>query len=138
MIEQLMKDPSTQMTDEFLAEVLGDSFTAWKMFNESLSNYDISLEWRYYKDGGWLAKCAHKKRTIIWTSASDGFFSASFLFPAKPELRAGVLELAISDDIKNALTSSPKEKWFSAVVKVYQEDQLSDVYKLIDYKKSAK
>ena len=72
MNEQLLKDPKIQLTDDFLAEVLGNSFAAWKMFNENLPNYGISLEWRYYKDGGWLAKCTHKKKTIIWGSASKG------------------------------------------------------------------
>ena len=138
MIDQLLKDPNTQLTDEFLATVLGSSFTAWKVFNENFPKYDISLEWRYYKDGGWLAKCTHKKNTIIWASASEGFFSTSFLFQEKPHLRAGILELDISDDIKNAITSSPSEKWFSVAVNVYNESQLSDVYKLINYKKSAK
>jgi len=138
MIKQLMKDPNTQITDELLATVLGDSFAAWKTFNESLTSYGISLEWRYYKDGGWLMKCTHKKNTIIWGSASDGFFSVSFLFSEKPHLRAGVQELDIFKDIKNAIISSPGGKWFSVAVDVYNENQLSDVYKLIEYKKRAK
>ena len=138
MIAQLLKDPNTQLTDEFLAAVLGDSFAAWKVFYESLPNFGISLEWRYYKDGGWLAKCTQKKKTIIWVSASEGFFSASFLFSEKPQYRAGIQELGISDDIKNRFTSTPTGKWFSIAIDVYQENQLLDVYKLIDYKKSAK
>jgi len=138
VINKLFKDPNTQLTDEFLAMALGDSFAAWKEFIENLPNFDVSLEWRYYKDGGWLAKCTHKKNTIIWASASEGFFSASFLFSEKPHLRAGVQELDISDDIKNNLTSTPKGKWFSVAIDVYDERQLSDVFKLIAYKKSAK
>ncbi|MCL2674261.1 MAG: DUF3788 domain-containing protein [Defluviitaleaceae bacterium] len=138
MIVQLLKDPNIQMTDEFLAVVLGDSFAAWKLFNESLPNYGITLEWRYYKDGGWLAKCTHKKNTIIWSSVSEGYFSASFLFSEKPHLRAGIQELDISDDIKNNLISSPGGKWFSVAIDVRDENQLPDVYKMIEYKKTAK
>ena len=138
MIEQLLKDPNTEITDDFLREVLGDSFAAWKTLNENFPKYDISLEWRYYKDGGWLAKCTHKKKTIIWSSASDGFFTVSFLFSEKPHIHAGVQELDISEDIKNTLVSTPKGKFFSAVIDVYQESQLPDVYKLIEYKKRAK
>ena len=62
MIEQLMKDPNTQLTDELLATALGDNFAVWKEFNENLPSYDISLKWRHYKDGGWLAKVTHKKK----------------------------------------------------------------------------
>ena len=137
-MEQLLKDPNTQLTDEFFAAILGDSFAAWKVLNENLSNADVSLEWRHYKDGGWLAKATHKKKTIFWGSVSEGFFSASFLFSEKPHLRAGIQELDISDDIKNALTSTPKGTFFSVAVDVHNENQLSDVYKLMNYKKSAK
>jgi len=133
-----MKDPNTKLTDEFLATALGDSFAAWKVFNENFPSYDLSLEWRYYKDGGWLAKVTHKKKTIIWASASEGFFSTSFLFSEKPHLRAGVQELDISDDLKKNLTSTPKGTFFSIAIDVYNESQLPDVYKLIDYKKRAK
>jgi len=137
-IEQLLRDPNTKLTDEFLAMALGDNFALWQVFNDKLPDFDISLEWRHYKDGGWLAKATNKKKTIFWGSASDGFFSASFNFSEKPHLRTGFLELDISDDIKNALTSTPKGTYFGVTVAVHSENQLSDLYKLIAYKKSAK
>ena len=133
-----MKDSGTEITDEFLAMALGDSFVAWKEFNENLPNYDLSLEWRYYKDGGWLAKVTHKKKTIIWVWALEGFFGTSFGFSNKPHLRTGVQELDISDEIKKSITITPKETYFSIKVEVHTVDQLSDVYKLIDFKKRAK
>jgi hypothetical protein len=108
-IEKL-KDPNTKLTDEFLAVILGKSFASWKAFNENLANFDVVLEWRYYKDGGWLAKCTNKKKTIIWVSVSEGYFSANFLFSEKQHLRAGVQELDVSDDKKNTLTRTQKEK----------------------------
>jgi len=136
--EQLLRDPNTELTDDFLAIALGDNFTLWKAFNEKLQNFDVSLAWRYYRDGGWLAKATDKKKTIFWGSVSDGFFSASFNFPEKPHLRTGLLELDISQDIKNSLSSTPKGTFFGFTVDVYSESQLSDLYKLINYKKSAK
>jgi len=138
MIEQLMKDSNTKMTVEFLSKALGDSFPAWQKFNESFPKFELSLEWRYYRDGGWLAKITRKKNTIIWASASEGFFSVSFLFSEKPHFRAGIQELDISDDLKNNTKSTPKGTFFAIAIDVYNESQLSDIYKLIDYKKSVK
>ena len=138
MFEQLLKDSKTDLTEELFKEVLGESYATWKEFNKNLTNYDISLEWRHYKDGGWLAKCTHKKKTIIWGSLSEGFFSLNFIFSEKPHLREGLLNLDISEDIKKNLLSTPKGTYFSACVDIYQENQLSDIYKLIDYKKDAK
>ncbi|MCL2522720.1 MAG: DUF3788 domain-containing protein [Erysipelotrichales bacterium] len=133
-----MKDPNTKLTEEVLAEVLGNSFGAWKKFNDEFLKYDLRLEWRYYKDGGWLAKITRKKNTIIWGSASEGFFSVSFLFSERPHIRAGIQKLDISDELKNSLVSTPKGTFFSIAIDVYEESQLLDIYKLIEYKKSVK
>ena len=136
MIKDLLKDPNTELTDEFLAVALGDSYTTWSEFIEKLPSCDIALEWRHYKDGGWLAKAVHKKKTIFWGSVSEGFFTISFNFAEKPHLRAGVQELNISDDVKSNLVSTPKGKSFSIIINVSNQSQLSDIYELIDYKKS--
>ena len=31
LIKELLKDPGTKLTDEFLSMVLGDSYTAWRI-----------------------------------------------------------------------------------------------------------
>ena len=45
-VEQLFKDPNIQITDETLSTVLGNSFMAWYIFAEKLSDYDVTIEWR--------------------------------------------------------------------------------------------
>jgi hypothetical protein len=80
----------------------------------------------------------NKKKTIFWGSLSDGFFSSSFNFSEKPHLREGFMELDISDEIKNAIESTPKGTYFGVTVDVRNENQLTDLYKIIAYKKSAK
>ena len=137
-IEQLLKDPNTQLNEGFFEMVLGDNFPVWKDFNKQLIKYDISIEWRYYKDGGWLGKALHKKKTIFWGSLSKNTFSAGFNFSNKPNLREGVLSLEISDKIKNSLEDTPSGKFFGFMVDITNENQLSDLYTLIDYKKKAK
>lgn len=138
MIKEFLKDPNTKITEGFLTAVLGDSYTAWSEFSEKLLGYDISLEWRYYKDGGWLAKAINKKRTIFWGSVSEGLFTVSFNFSEKPHLRAGIQDLHISELVKNNLVSAPKGKSFSIIINVSDENQLSDIYELMAYKISAK
>lgn len=137
-IEQLLKDPHTVLDGAFLETVLGENITLWNTLNERLSHMDMSTEWRHYKDGGWLGKTVHKKKTIFWGSLSDGFFSAGFNFPEKPHLKTGILELDISEDIKNSLVTTPKGAYFGFTVHVHSEKELADLYKLIEYKKTAK
>jgi len=132
------KDKNAEPVDENLRLVLGESFSAYQVLREKLSEYEATLEWRFYKDGGWLAKVTRKKKTIIWGSPEDGYFAASFLFSEKPHLRSGVLALDIADVLKNKLVSTPGGNYFSLAVDVYSEDDLADVYKLIEFKKRAK
>ena len=138
MIEQMLKDPGAKITEDFFVTVLGNTYPVWKKFNESLVQYGVEIEWRFYKDGGWLGKSTHKKKTVFWGSLSENAFHASFNFSNKPSLREGFLALEIDDSIKNSLEETPSGKYFGFTVNVTDENNLSDLYKLIEYKKTAK
>ena len=98
MIINFKKDRNAEPVDENLSIVLGDSFSAYKALSEKLSDFEAGLEWRYYKDGGWLAKVTRKKKTIFWGEAVDGCFSIAFNFHERN--KQGVLELDIADGLK--------------------------------------
>ncbi len=38
------------------------------------------VSWRYYRDGGWLARAAAGDRTIAWLAVEEGFFKVTFYF----------------------------------------------------------
>jgi len=130
------KDKNAEPVDENLSVVLGRSFSAYQLLKEKLSDFDVDLEWRFYKDGGWLAKVTRKKKTIFWGSPEDGYFSTGFHFNERT--KHGVQDLAISDELKEQFLNAPSMangKFTSLVIDIYDESQLSDVYKLIVYKK---
>jgi len=79
-IEQLLRDPNTELTDEFLAMTLGDNFTLWKALNEELRNFDVSLEWRHYRGGSWLAKAVNKKKRYWGAPFQIDFFRQVSIF----------------------------------------------------------
>ncbi len=128
------KDRSTEPIDENLSIVLGKSFSAYKALSEKLSDFEVGLEWRFYKDGGWLAKGTRKKKTIFWGAAEDGFFAIAFHFNERN--KQGVLELDIADELKRDFSNAPinGSKLTSLKIDIYSESDLSDVYQLIDYK----
>ncbi|MBP1040156.1 DUF3788 family protein [Vagococcus sp. BWB3-3] len=68
------KDRHIEPTDGNLCLVLGESFSAYKILVEKLSDFDAGLEWRCYRDGDWLAKVTRKKKTVFWGSPEDGHF----------------------------------------------------------------
>lgn len=134
----LKKDKRIEPTDENLKVVLGNSFLVYKTLIERLPDFEVDLAWRFYKDGGWLAKAARKKKTIFWGKAEDGRFEIAFHFNERS--KQGVLELDISHDVKEIFSNAPLNGRSLTTLKIdlCSESQLSDVYQLIEYKKSAK
>lgn len=132
------KDKNIEPIDENLSIVLGNSFSAYKSLLEKLPNFEAVLEWRFYKDGGWLAKVTRKKKTIFWGAAKDGCFTIAFHFNERN--KQGVLELDIADELKQIFSNAPinGSKITTLKINIYSESELPDVYKLIAYKKSAK
>lgn len=132
------KDRIIEPVDKNLSIVLGNSFSAYKTLIEKLSDFEASLEWRFYKDGGWLAKVTRKKKTIFWGVPEVGHFTIAFHFNEKN--RQGILELDIADELKQKFSNAPisGSKLTTLKIYIYSESEIPDVYKLIDYKKSAK
>lgn len=132
------KDRNIEPSDENLSIVLGASFSAYKALEERLSDFEAGLEWRFYKDGGWLAKVTRKKKTVFWGSPAAGCFTIGFHFSERS--RQGVLELDISDDLKQIFSNTPSNgsKLTTLKINIYGESDLPDVYQLIDYKRKAK
>ena len=132
------KDPNAEPNDVNLSAVLGDSFSAYKALEKKLPDFEAELEWRFYKDGGWLAKITRKKKTLIWGYAEAGYFGTNFNFPNKPHLLEGVLALDVSDKWKDSLITSPKGAYFAMQIEVRSVADLDDVYKMMEFKRKAK
>jgi len=132
------KDKSIEPVDENLSIVLGSSFSAYKALLEKLSDFEAGLEWRFYKDGGWLAKVTRKKKTIFWGQPEAGCFAIAFHFNERN--KQGVLELDIADELKQIFSNAPinASKLITLKIDIYRENELPDVYQLIDYKKRIK
>lgn len=138
MMIDLTKDRNIEPVDENLNIILGKSFPAYKTLVEKLSDFEVSLEWRFYRDGGWLAKITQKKKTIFWGKAEANHFAIAFNFNERN--REGVFELNISDELKQIFSSAlPTSRKVTTIrIDIYSENELPDVYQLIEYKKRAK
>lgn len=128
------KDKNIEPTDHNLKIVLKDSFLAYKELTEKLSDFNVNFEWRFYKDGGWLAKATHKKKTIFWGKAMSDYFLVAFHFNKKTI--QGVYDLNIAETFKQELLQSQNDesKFTSLKIKVANSKSLPDIYQLIEYK----
>ena len=135
-----LKDPNTPPSDEVLANVLGDSFTAFDELMKTVAKppYDLVAEWNYYKDGkAWLCKVQYKKKTVFWLSVWDKYFKTAFYFTEKT--KSGVMELDINESIKTDFNQKELTgKLIPLVIDLTGKEQINDVLTLVEYKKKLK
>ncbi|HVN57566.1 MAG TPA: DUF3788 family protein [Bacteroidales bacterium] len=129
-------EPSVYPDDELLEKLLGPAFPVYTGMVKELSGpgFDISCGWRYYNDGkSWLCKAVHKKKTVFWLSAREGFFRTTFYFTEKTG--APVEKLDISPAIKKSFSSAQHTgKLIPLTLILRERDQLTDLMKIVAYK----
>jgi hypothetical protein len=134
----LLRDPEVFPSEEVLSSALAGAYPAWEALSDMITGISNGLqpEWRYYNDGkAWLCKVVHKKKTVFWVSVWEGYFTTALYISERH--CPGIYDLEIDESIKNDLRSAkPSGKLFPVVLKMRTADQVTDLLKLIEYKKS--
>lgn len=135
-----LRDPLVPPTDKILEDILGESYPVFSEMIVIITAPSVGLvhEWRYYNDGkAWLCKVVFKKKTVFWLSAWDQYFRISFYFTEKNA--AGIEDLSISKELKDSIRNDkPAGKLLPLVFEMRHKDQIPDLLKVIEYKKSLK
>ena len=136
----LLRDPGTPPSDEILKGVLKGSYSAYEETIKTITGpeYGLMPQWNYYKDGkAWLCKVCYKKKTVFWLSVWEGYFKTAFYFVERycPGIDKLVIDESIKEDFK---TKKPFGTMFPLVIKISKKDQIKDLLKVIEYKKSLK
>lgn len=108
------RDSGIQLTDAnlfpdetVLRGVLGAGYSVYLALLDGFEPRGLSLEWRYYRDGkAWLGKVQHKRRTIVWMSAWEGFVRAT-VYVAEKDV-PGLRGLDLSPATKDALGAAKR------------------------------
>ncbi|POY40688.1 hypothetical protein C3L50_04095 [Flavobacterium alvei] len=137
---RLLSEENVYPTNEVLEIILGESYVVFNEFIEIITNKNIGLgvEWRYYKDGkSWLCKVSLKKKTFFWLSVWDGYFKIGFYFAEKNSSEIENLDIAntIKEDFK---VSKKIGKLIPLAISMNRKEQITDVLKIIEYKKNLK
>jgi hypothetical protein len=67
----VFKDPGVQPTPGLIEEALDDAAPCWTMLTDHFADVGAPVEWRYYREGGWLGKAVGKGRTVGWLSVEE-------------------------------------------------------------------
>lgn len=135
----LLNEQNIFPSNEVLKSVLAESYLAFEQLSAILTNEQgLVLEWNYYKDGNsWLCKALNKKKNLFWLSAWDKFFKASFYFTEKHLESFAVLD--ISETLKEELyRARPIGKLIPLLLEIRTSEQLSDLLKIVEFKKRLK
>ncbi len=129
-----LRDENKFPDDTVLRSILKESFLSYRKLLELFTSYEMTYEWRYYRDGkAWLCKVQKKKKTVVWMSAWKGFMQATLYFPEK--YIDPVYKLDISEEIKETFRSTKnvgKSKPF--IFNISDENILKDLEKVLIYK----
>jgi Protein of unknown function (DUF3788) len=138
--EKLLTSPDLDLNSDNLKNELGRWFSIYETLTETLSKppYDISPEWRFYKDGGaWLCKMTRKKKTVFWISAWKQFLNCGFYFTQKSG--DGISDLSIDQSLKSSYAdATPVGKLYPLIIDLTAKKQLDDLYTVVSYKVSRK
>jgi hypothetical protein len=136
----LLNDPQVFPDEKIMKSTLGDSYKAYVEMIKIITGTEYGLvpQWNYYKDGkAWLCKVGFKKKTVFWLSVWNGYFKAGFYFVERH--CPGVLELDIDKSIKEEFKSKkPFGTLFPLAITFTSKEQIKDLLKIIEYKKSLK
>ncbi len=138
--EKLLTSPNLDLASADLKNGLGRWFSVYDTLTETLSKppYDISPEWRFYKDGGaWLCKMSRKKKTVFWISAWKQFLKCGFYFTEKSG--DGISALPIDPSVKSSFAKAdPIGKLRPLIIDLTAKKQLDDLYTVASYMISRK
>lgn len=138
--EKLLTSPDLDLTSDNLKNGLGRWFSIYDTLTETLSKppYDISPEWRFYKDGGaWLCKMTRKKKTVFWISAWKQFLKCGFYFTEKSG--DGISDLSIDQSLKSSFDKTgPIGKLRPLIIDLTAKKQLDALYTVASYMISLK
>ena len=137
---QLLREPDIFPSEEILKTALGHVYDVWVEMEKQVTQVDflLTLNWNYYKDGkSWFCKVCHKKKTVFWLSVWEGFFKTAFYFNEKH--LDSIAELDISEQIKEDFYQmKPIGKLLPLVISIGKQEQLTDLLKIVKFKKELK
>jgi len=136
----LLRDQNVKPDKEVLANALGKSYGVFEELMEIITDtkYGLDPQWNFYKDGkAWFCKVCFKKKTVFWLSVWENFFKTAFYFTEKTG--SGIKELDINESIKkNFACMKHIGKLIPLVINMERKEQIKDLIRIIEYKKSLK
>jgi hypothetical protein len=102
----VFSDAGVEPTSAAIREALGSRSQAWEQTLAMFAEAGVLVSWRYYHDGGWVAKATRGKKTVAWVTVEDGFVRVSFYFAERH--RAALAEAdGLARQVRDRISATP-------------------------------
>jgi hypothetical protein len=124
------KDLGNQPTLELIEGVLGDAAPCWAILTRHFADTGALVEWRYYREGRWLAKAVNKGRTVGWLSVEDGYVRVTCYFAERHRLP--LLADETLAELHPAIVQTPlKGRLFPVTLEVRSAADVENAFRVI-------
>jgi Protein of unknown function (DUF3788) len=86
-VSAAFRDPAVEPTAARIHAALGAAAQAWDLLTQLIGDLGLSLAWRYYRDGGWLARASKGSRTVAWVNVHEGSATVTCYFAERDRAR---------------------------------------------------
>lgn len=101
----VFRDPDVEPSTERIHAALGPAADAWDELTALIADSGVLLAWRYYRDGGWLARATKGAKTIAWLSVAQGHATITCYFA---ERHRAILaqDPALTDELRQRIATA--------------------------------
>ena len=128
------RDPGVEPTNERIRVALGRAADTWDELTALIADAGAPLTWRYYRDGGWLAKATKGRKTIAWLSVAQGHCTITFYFA---ERHRSILtqDPALTEELRHRIaTTALSGRLLPVSLDLHDSRHLPQVRALLDTK----
>lgn len=102
----VFQDVDTEPTGAAIRDVLGPRADVWGEATALFAGVGAPVSWRYYRDGGWLAKAVAGKKTIAWLAVEEGVVRITFYFAERH--RTAIRDApGLTDEVRERVEVTP-------------------------------
>lgn len=132
----VFRDPGVEPTTESIGAALGPAGDIWAELTALIADSGALLAWRYYRDGGWLARASEGRKTIAWVNVGQGHATITFYFA---ERHRSILahNPALTDEVRHQIaTAALSGKLLPVTLDLHDRRHLPEVRALLAMKQA--
>lgn len=135
-MKSAFSDPGVEPTTESIRAALGPAADSWDELTALIADSGALLAWRYYRDGGWLARASNGQKTVAWLNVAQGHTRITFYF-AERDRPTLAHHPALTDELRHQIaTAALSGRLLPVTLDLHDRHQLPQIRTLLATKQA--